>query len=81
MAFQKLKDMDVILRATDFNGIALKVLQDTVSIIGFGRPFRAILWGGRLPGLKPWAILFSPFGRRPAAVPGGGCLRSGSIIT
>jgi hypothetical protein len=33
----------------------------------FGRPFRAISFCVRSPGLKAWAILFSPFGRRNRA--------------
>jgi len=33
------------------------------SILPFGRPFRAILFPYAFPGLKAWAIVFSPFGR------------------
>jgi hypothetical protein len=29
----------------------------------FGRPFRAISLGMSIPGLKPWAVFYAPFGR------------------
>src|ERR1700740_427787 len=36
--------------------------------VRFGRPFRAISRFVTFPGLKPWAILFSPFRRARRAL-------------
>ena len=42
----------------------------------FGRPFRAISLCVSFPGLKPWAVLFSPFGRPKMSKPAGSMVRS-----